>query len=162
MAGDQSVGDASDEDEAVSPNDRPTQAVDVALADDTASLDPDHPINARLRDNGIGLVPRVIMVATRDKFASLGAAAIESVFRVPFGWHVIDDGKRTLVFDPGGSVQINLDLRAATPDALLITSPGRWRRTTQKRNFSSSTSWARRVWRCVISKSTGVGSIRRI
>lgn len=101
------------------PDDRPTQAVDVALADDTASLDADHPINARLRDGGVGLVPRVIMVATREKFASVGAAAIDAVFRVPFGWHVIDDGRRTLVFDPDGTVQINLDLRAATPDALL-------------------------------------------
>lgn len=96
-----------------------TQAADVALADDAASLDPDNPINARLRDNGVGLVPRVIMVATDEKFASLAAGAIESVFRVPFGWHVLDDGKRTLVFDPDGSVQINFDLRAATPDALM-------------------------------------------
>ena len=70
-------------DEAVEPNDRHTEAADVALADDTASLDPEHPINARLRDNGIGLVPRVIMVATQAKFASVGCAAIESVFRVP-------------------------------------------------------------------------------
>lgn len=96
---------------------RATQAVDVALADDEASLDPDNEINARLRDNGIGLVPRVISVVTRSKFAAVGAAAIDSVFRVPFGWHVLDDGKRTLVFDPGGSVQINLDLRPAAADA---------------------------------------------
>jgi hypothetical protein len=85
------------------------------LADDASSLDQDHELNARLRDNGAGLVPRVIMVATRDKFASVGAGAIESVFRVPFGWHVIDDGKRTLVFDPDGSVQINLNLRYTPP-----------------------------------------------
>jgi len=103
------------EDEPVSPNDRPTQAADVALADDASSLDPDNEINARLRDNGIGLVPRVISVVDREKFASVGAGAIESVFRVPFGWHVIDDGKRTLVFDPGGSVQISLDLRITPP-----------------------------------------------
>jgi len=101
------------------PSDRPTQAVDVALADDASSLDPHHPINARMRDSGVGIVPRVTMVVTRSKFASIGAAAVDAVFRVPFGWHVIDDGRRTLVFDPDGSVQINLDLRAATPDALL-------------------------------------------
>ena len=100
------------------PNDRPTQAVDVALADDPSALDPEHPINANLRDNGVGLVPRVIMVVTRSKFASVGCAAIDSVFRVPFGWHVIDDGKRTLVFDPDGRVQINLDLRPSEADAL--------------------------------------------
>jgi hypothetical protein len=99
-----------------SPNDPPTQAIDVALADDAASLDSDHPINARLRDNGVGLVPRVISRVPREKFASVGAGAIESIFRVPFGWHVIDDGKRTLVFDPDGKVQINLDLRPTPPD----------------------------------------------
>ena|SRR5687768_9841816 len=99
-------------------NDSPAAAADVALADDPSSLDPDHPINARLRDGGVGLVPRVIMVVTRSKFASVGCAAIDSVFRVPFGWHVIDDGKRTLVFDPDGRVQINLDLRPAEPEAL--------------------------------------------
>jgi hypothetical protein len=101
--------------EPIAPNDRPTQAVDVALADDASSLDQDHGLNARFRDSGVGLVPRIIMVATREKFASVGAGAIESVFRVPFGWHVIDDGKRTLVFDPDGSVQINLDLRYTPP-----------------------------------------------
>ncbi len=108
----------SAEDYVFEPNDQPTQAVDVALADDPSSLDPEHPINARLRDGGVGLVPRVIMVVTRSKFASVGCAAIDSVFRVPFGWHVIDDGKRTLVFDPDGRVQINLDLRPSEPDAL--------------------------------------------
>lgn len=98
-------------------NDSPS-AADVALADEPSSLDPEHPINARLRDGGVGLVPRVIMVVTPSKFASVGCAAIDSVFRVPFGWHVIDDGKRALVFDPDGRVQINLDLRPAESDAL--------------------------------------------
>ena len=101
--------------EPVSPNDRPTQPADVALADDASSLDQDNELNARFRDNGIGLVPRVISVSPRDKYAVVGAGAIEATFRVPFGWHVIDDGKRTLVFDPGGSVQINLDLRYTPP-----------------------------------------------
>ena len=109
------AGEPPPEATSVEPNDRPTQATDVALADDESSLDPDHPLNARFRDNGSGLVPRVIMVATRSKFASVGAAAIDAVFRVPFGWHVIDDGRRTLIFDPDGTVQINLDLRSATP-----------------------------------------------
>jgi hypothetical protein len=75
------------------PNDRPTQAADVALADDASSLDPENPINANLRANGVGLVPRVIMEATRAKFATVACAAIEAMFRVPFGWHVIDDWK---------------------------------------------------------------------
>jgi hypothetical protein len=99
------------DDTAPSPNDRPTQPADVALADDPSTLDQDHELNARLRDNGVGLVPRVISVATREKYAVVGAGAIEATFHVPFGWHVIDDGKRTLVFDRADGVQINLDLR---------------------------------------------------
>jgi hypothetical protein len=41
---------------------------------------------------------------------------------VPYGWHVIDDGRRALVFEPSGGVQINLDLlprEGVTPTALL-------------------------------------------
>lgn len=92
-------------------NDRPTLPAEVALADDASSLDEENPMNARLRDNGVGLVPRVLEVNLGEKWARLGAGAIESVFRVPLGWHVIDDGKRTLVFDAGGDVQVNLSLR---------------------------------------------------
>ena len=106
---------AEGDDEPPSPNDRPTQPADVALADDASSLDQDHEMNARFRDNGVGLVPRVLSVSTRDKYAVLGAGAIEATFHLPLGWHVIDDGKRTLVFDPGGAVQISMDLRSTPP-----------------------------------------------
>jgi hypothetical protein len=95
------------------PDDTPAQARDVALADDAATLDPDHVINARLRDAGAGLVPRVLRIAADEPYAVVGAGAIEAMFHVPFGWHVIDDGRRTLVFDPAGGVQINLNLRPA-------------------------------------------------
>jgi hypothetical protein len=98
------------------PPGRATQPAEVALADDASSLDPENPVNARLRDNGVGLVPRVVMESGSSKFATVGAGAIEALFRVPFGWHVIDDGRRTLVFDGGGRMQINLDLRGAGPD----------------------------------------------
>ena len=45
------------------------------------------------------------------KEAVLGAGAVEGFFRVPFGWHVIDDGRRTLIFDAAGKIQINLSQR---------------------------------------------------
>jgi hypothetical protein len=99
-----------------SSNERATQPADVALADDPSSLDQENEMTARMRDNGVGLVPRIIMTSHSAKFVTVGAGAIEAMFRVPFGWHVIDDGKRTLVFDAGGKMQINLDLRPATPD----------------------------------------------
>ena len=94
---------------------------DVALADDPSSFDPEHPFNRQLRDNGIGLVPRVHRVNHAEKYAVLAAGAVVSSFRVPFGWHCIDDGRRTLIFDPQGSVQINLALRThAGPITLIL------------------------------------------
>lgn len=90
-----------------------TKACDVALAEDAASLDHEHPMNARLRNQGAGLVPRLLQVNTQEKYAVVAAGAVESVFHVPLGWHVIDDGRRTLVFDARGRIQINLDLRQA-------------------------------------------------
>lgn len=106
-------------------DDTPAKAADVAIADDAATLDPEHIINVRLRDIGAGLVPRVLDVVEREKYAVVGAAAISSLFQMPFGWHVIDDGRRTLIFDVPGGVQINLNLRSA-PDGVyaLLASIG--------------------------------------
>jgi hypothetical protein len=88
---------------------------DLALAADAASLDPEHPINAGIRAGGAGLVPRVLEVDLAGKRATLGAGAIEAIFDLPLGWHVIDDGRRTLVFDPGNQIQVNFNLLFA-PD----------------------------------------------
>lgn len=103
------------------PEDNLSTPADVALADDTASLDAEHPMNRTLRDNGVGLVPRVHRVNLAEKYAVIAAGAILSSFRLPLGWHVIDDGRRTLVFDAAGKVQINLTLHqgALTRDAIL-------------------------------------------
>ena len=83
---------------------------DFALAADSAALDEDHAINVRLRDRGIGLVPRIAGLSDTERRATLAAGAIEAEFDVPYGWHVIDDGRRTLVFEPSGRIQIHLDL----------------------------------------------------
>jgi len=40
----------------------------------------------------------------------VSSGAIHARFGVPFGWHAIDDGRRVLVFDRSGQVQINLNL----------------------------------------------------
>jgi hypothetical protein len=99
------------------PNDKaeniqksPPSFATYALADTDASLNEEHPTNANLRDRGIGLVPNVIATDDMKKFAIVAAGAIIAQFRVPFGWHVIDDGKRTLVFEPTGKIQISLNL----------------------------------------------------
>jgi hypothetical protein len=61
----------------------------------------------------------VLSVDKAEKSARVGAGAIEAIFRVPFGWHVNDDGRRTLVFDGGGRMQINLSLRRREIDSLV-------------------------------------------
>src|SRR5690606_33477355 len=43
----------------------------------------------------------------------------EAVIRLPFGWHALDDGRRTLVFDPENRIQINLDLRPWSGETLI-------------------------------------------
>jgi len=83
----------------------------VALAADASTLDPEHPLNVRLRNNGAGLVPRVASVDLAEKSARVGAGAVQGFFRVPLGWHVIDDGKRTLVFDAANRIQVSLSQR---------------------------------------------------
>ena len=93
----------------------------LALADGPRALDPDEPVNARLRDQGVGLVPNVLRVDRAAKTAAVGAGAIEASFTVPFGWHVLDDGRRTLVFDEGNRIQVNLSARkmeSRDPDEL--------------------------------------------
>ncbi|MBK8975779.1 MAG: hypothetical protein IPM29_07620 [Planctomycetes bacterium] len=80
----------------------------LELAEDADSLDPEHPTNAWLRDQGVGLVPRVVDVDLGARRARLASGAIRATFPLPLGWHVIDDGRRVLVFDAGGSTQIEV------------------------------------------------------
>ena len=83
-----------------------------AKADDEGALNPEHPIQARLRDQGVGLTPRLLDFDREKKFSLIGAGAIGATMRVAFGWHVIDDGRRTLVLDPDGKIQIHFDVLA--------------------------------------------------
>ncbi|MBL9174846.1 MAG: hypothetical protein JNL10_15015 [Verrucomicrobiales bacterium] len=83
---------------------------DFALSDDSISLDDDHPTNVNLRNRGVGLIPNIAGLSDRERRATLAAGAILAQFDVPYGWHVLDDGKRTLVFEPSGKVQISMNL----------------------------------------------------
>lgn len=83
---------------------------DFALGDDSISLDEDHPMNVNLRNRGVGLIPNIAGLSDRERRATLAAGAILAQFDVPYGWHVVDDGKRTLVFEPSGKVQISMNL----------------------------------------------------
>lgn len=105
---------------------------DFALEDDTTSLDPETSINANLRDRGAGLTPDVVAAHDEQKRATVAAGAIMAQFDVPYGWHVIDDGQRTLVFEPGGKVQINLNLIEPKPaDASQDGQPAWWHRALE-------------------------------
>jgi hypothetical protein len=97
----------------------PTQFAELVFADDMSALDPEQKINANLRERGVGFVPNVLSVDKEQKSARVGAGAIEGIFRVPFGWHVNDDGRRTLVFDGGGRMQISISLRPREKDSLV-------------------------------------------
>ncbi|HSW07977.1 hypothetical protein [Aquabacterium sp.] len=91
---------------------------DHALADDAASLNPEHPTNRRLRDSGVGLVPRLVTVNSAERCATVACGAVSAQIDLPLGWHVIDDGRRVLVFEPKGDVQIHLDLLAIEGDEI--------------------------------------------
>lgn len=80
---------------------------EMALADDTSTLDPSNPINANLMNNGIGLVPNVVKKDDQTKTATLACGALQSFIELPYGWHAIDDGRRVLIFDPKNLTQIN-------------------------------------------------------
>lgn len=81
-----------------------------ARAQGAATLEPEHAINRRLRDNGVGLVPRVVEVDEALACATVACGAVTAQLTLPLGWHVIDDGRRVLVFEPAGEVQVHLDL----------------------------------------------------
>lgn len=83
---------------------------DFALAADAASLDPENPLNRNLRDGGAGLVPPVVDENASARRATIAAGSILAQCDVPFGWHALDDGKRLLVFEPSGEVQIHMHL----------------------------------------------------
>ena len=114
----------ADADADAEPETDDTQAAAVALAHDMATFDAEHPLNVKLRDRGAGLVPNVLDYHEQEYWATLAPAALRATLRVPFGWHVIDDGRRTLVLDAGGHTQVNLQLTARNgqdDDAILAT-----------------------------------------
>lgn len=88
----------------------PKVFADFARPEGTASLDPEHRINANLRDAGIGLVPRVLRVDEAARCATVGCGSIMAMMSIPLGWHIIDDGRRALLFDSDSQVQVNFRL----------------------------------------------------
>ena len=92
-------------------DDKPAQHVDVALAADSRTLRQDDPINQNLLQSGAGFAPRIVAEYANEKCATVATSSLTASLRVPFGWHALDDGKRTLVHDGKGGVQIDLSRR---------------------------------------------------
>lgn len=111
--------DATDED--VEP---PCLAQRCALATSMATFEPAHEVNTRLRTMGAGTVPAVQHYHEQELWAAFTPPAIGGTLRVPFGWHVIDDEKRTTVFDGAGdaSVQLERAWREGATDDELFTA----------------------------------------
>ena len=63
-------------------------------------------------------MPRVLAVDEVKKCTLIGSGALQVVMPIPTGWHAIDDGKRTLLFDTNsraGNMQINFNLFELEP-----------------------------------------------
>ncbi len=88
----------------------PKTFADFARPEGLSTLAEDNTINTNLRNNGIGLVPRILEVDEEAGSATLGCGAIMAMVSIPLGWHIIDDGRRVLVFDKDSQVQVNFRL----------------------------------------------------
>jgi hypothetical protein len=98
----------------------PETFVEFVQKESLDSLEPENKFVTYFREKGIGLTPRVHNISAEEGHVTLAAAAIECFFQIPLGWFVIDDGKRTLIFDkPSGGTQLNIALAEdATPDQI--------------------------------------------
>ena len=77
-----------------------------ALAADSASFAPDSPENKGLLDKGFGTPVQVQRVL--DRHVQILSPSTKSLLTAPFGWRGFDDGKRTRLFTPSGSIGITL------------------------------------------------------
>lgn len=83
---------------------------DFARSNTTECLDPEHKMNAYMRDNGIGLFPNVCGIDLQDLSATFACGAVHAYITIPLGWFIFDDGRRVLVYDEDSQVQVNFEL----------------------------------------------------
>lgn len=83
---------------------------DFASANTPESFMQDQEMNANLRDNGVGLVPNMAGIDIQDLSGTFACGCIWAYLTIPMGWHIFEDGQRTLVFNEENTVQINFDL----------------------------------------------------
>jgi len=93
-----------------------------ARADNAATLDRNQPLNRQIAQRGMGEVPVVIELDEANCCAQVRLTSLPALLSVPFGWHVIDNGRRVLIFDAADGAEIDLtalDLDDGGIDALL-------------------------------------------
>ena len=83
-----------------------------ALAEDSSSFAPDSPENKGLLDKGFGTPVRVQRVL--DHHVQIVSPASGTLLTVPFGWRGFDDGKRTRLFTPTGTIGITVQALPTT------------------------------------------------
>lgn len=94
------------------PGEMPSTYAALARAGDAATLAAEHPLNQRLLQGGAGFPAPVCLDHPEQRCATVKASALLATLRVPYGWHVLDDSRRTLVHDGADGVQISLNRRA--------------------------------------------------
>ncbi|HMO24851.1 MAG TPA: hypothetical protein PKB10_01145 [Tepidisphaeraceae bacterium] len=81
---------------------------EFALSIKPDSFDPEHKVNRFLvQSQKLGSIAPLLHVNTEERWAMVSLPAVSATMKVPFGWHVIDDGRRALMFDADGHIQIN-------------------------------------------------------
>jgi hypothetical protein len=86
---------------------------ELARGADLGTLREDHPLNQTLLQNGAGFPLRILRDhGPAQAGATVLAPALQAVLRLPYGWHGLDDSRRTLVHDGAGGVQIAAQRRA--------------------------------------------------
>lgn len=86
---------------------------DFARSNTTECLDPEHKLNAYMRDNGIGLIPNIASIDIGDLNATFACGSIQAFLSIPLGWFIFDDGRRALIYDEDSQVQVNMELGTA-------------------------------------------------
>lgn len=98
-----------------------SQPADLALSDDNDTLQHENEFNLLSQKKGLGSTSDIVETNASEKYSVIRADAIDSTLEVPFGWHVADNGRRMLVFDPDHFIEISIEEQTAKngPKALL-------------------------------------------
>jgi hypothetical protein len=106
----------------------PATFASVARSADTATLLQEHEMNQRLLQSGAGFAaPVATDHGAERRCATVKAMALRATLCVPYGWHVLDDSRRTLVHDGAGGVQIAMSRRPRHGDDEHAFLLARWR-----------------------------------